>query len=228
MGGEMAPQQPVLVDCESDDEQVEKRQEDEAELVRVAVAIELVGDEGAEDDEARGISPELLTEQPDHQRPFHQSVAEQVESVEMMGLRREAFREPEHVPGQEIVRVFDELASREAVDQADDLADRILRVVAADTAGGTTAAAGTSAPAVPSQTSSQGATVTVLPVHRRWGWAALSTAEQERFAELEISIHRLRAKLAADEDYCGNPPDWTPALSLETAVPAHDRLACPS
>ena len=61
--------------------------------MREAVAVELVGDERAEHDEARRIGPKLLAQQADDERDLHQAVAEQVESEEIVLLDREAWRE---------------------------------------------------------------------------------------------------------------------------------------
>src|SRR5690242_15054933 len=49
VGRKVLPQQSVFVDGKSDHEQVEDAQGDERDLVRVGVAVKLVGDERAED-----------------------------------------------------------------------------------------------------------------------------------------------------------------------------------
>ncbi len=55
--GKMLPKQPVLMHRKDDHECVENRKQDQAEILREGVAIELVGDERAEDDEAGRVGP---------------------------------------------------------------------------------------------------------------------------------------------------------------------------
>ena len=73
------------------------REQDQADVVREAVAVELVGDERAEHGEARRIGPQLLAQQADDQHRFHDAVAEQVESVEMVLATEKLSREVEQV-----------------------------------------------------------------------------------------------------------------------------------
>ena len=84
VGRKVFAKQPVFVDREIDHEQVEDAEQDQAEVVGEAVAVELVGDERAEHGEARRIGPQLLAQQADHQDRFDDPVAEQIESVEIV------------------------------------------------------------------------------------------------------------------------------------------------
>ena len=93
-----------------------------ADVVGEAVAIELVGDEGAEHREARGIGPQPLAQQADHEDAFDEPVAEQIESVEIVLGDREGLREVEQVVGDPVVLVLDELVIAPALDGADDAA----------------------------------------------------------------------------------------------------------
>ena len=84
------------------------------------VAVELVGDERAEHREARGIGPKPLAQQPDHEDAFDDTVAEQIESVEIVLGDRKGLRELEEVCGDPVVLVLDQLVIAVALDRLDD------------------------------------------------------------------------------------------------------------
>src|SRR5262249_25530358 len=78
---------------EIDDEQIEDAEQDQRDIAGEAVAIELVGDEQAEHGDARGIGPELLAQQADHQDRLNDPMAQEIESEEMLLSEREEMRD---------------------------------------------------------------------------------------------------------------------------------------
>ena len=85
-----------------------------------AVAVELIGDEQAEDGEARRIGPDLLLQQPGDEHAFDEAVAEQVECIEVVLRDREVAREMEQAGGDPVVLVLADCVIAPAVDGIDD------------------------------------------------------------------------------------------------------------
>src|SRR5260370_42698661 len=81
----MAVDQSVFVPDQSRHHDIEDRQDDEAESVRVREAVELVDDEEAEDDKRNRIGPELISKQTDDEEHLNDAVAEEIEGIEALG-----------------------------------------------------------------------------------------------------------------------------------------------
>jgi hypothetical protein len=73
---------------QSHHEDIEDRQHDEAEAVRVREAVELVDDEDAKDDKGGRIGPELVSKQTDDESRLDDAVAEEIEGIEVLGTDR--------------------------------------------------------------------------------------------------------------------------------------------
>ena len=73
----MAADQPVLVPDQSHHDNIEDRQNDKAEAVRIREAVELVDDEDAKDDKRGRIGPELVSKQTDNEGRLDDPVAEE-------------------------------------------------------------------------------------------------------------------------------------------------------
>ena len=97
---------------ERHDDQVEQAEDDQPGIVEVGEAIELVGDEQGQDGEGRGVGPQLLAQEADHEREVDRPVAEEEEGVIIMLGRGEAARDP-------VVRVdaLDEAQDRRRAEQ---------------------------------------------------------------------------------------------------------------
>ncbi len=72
----MASNQSVFVPDQSHHDNVEDRQHDETDAVRVREAIELVDDEETKDDKRNRIGPELISKQTDNEEHLNDAVAE--------------------------------------------------------------------------------------------------------------------------------------------------------
>src|SRR5205823_9798825 len=122
------------VTMERKQKKVEEGVEDQLDVMRIAGAVERIGIERAEEGEARGVSPELLAQQADNEDRFHQPVAEQIESVEIVLGDGEGAGEVEQVVGDPVVPVLDQLAIAPAIDCPDDGpgADEVKREAAGD------------------------------------------------------------------------------------------------
>jgi len=64
---------------------IEDRQHDKAEAVRVREAVELVDDEEAKHDKRNRIGPELIPEQANDEEYLNNAVAEEIEGIEVLG-----------------------------------------------------------------------------------------------------------------------------------------------
>src|SRR5712691_396812 len=80
----MAADQSIFVPDQSHHENIEDRQHDEAEAVRVREAVELVDDEEAKDDKRNRIGPELISKQTDDEERLNNAVAEEIEGIEAL------------------------------------------------------------------------------------------------------------------------------------------------
>ena len=89
---QMAADQAVFVPDQSYHHDIEDRQHDKAEAVRVREAIELVDDEEAKDDERYRIGLQLISKQTDDEEHFNDAVAEQIECVEALGTDGKILR----------------------------------------------------------------------------------------------------------------------------------------
>src|SRR5258708_29031553 len=89
---QMAVDQSILVPDQSHHENIENRQHDEAEAVRVREAVELVDDEEAKDDKRNRIGPELISKQTDHEERLNNAVAEEIEGIEALGADGKILR----------------------------------------------------------------------------------------------------------------------------------------
>ena len=88
----MAADQSVFVPDQSHQDNIEDRQQYEAEAVRVREAVELVDDEEAKDDERNRIGPELISKQTDDEEHFNDAVAEEIEGIEALGADGKILR----------------------------------------------------------------------------------------------------------------------------------------
>ncbi len=88
----MAVDQSVFVPDQSRHHDIEDRQDDEAESVRVRKAVELVDDEEAEDDKRNRIGPEFISEQADDEEYLNKAVAEEIEGIEVLGTDGKILR----------------------------------------------------------------------------------------------------------------------------------------
>ena len=75
----------------------------------MGVAVELIGDEQAENDNCRRIGPKLAHQEPCYQRKLHCSMAEQIPGVEMLSLDRKALSPADEVMGKEVSFVLSQL-----------------------------------------------------------------------------------------------------------------------
>src|SRR5260221_870415 len=116
----VAADQAVFVPDQSDNEDIEDRQHDEAEAVRVRVAIELVEDEEAEDDKGKRIGPELVSEQPDDEERLDCAVAEEVEGIEALGADVEILRRAQQVGRHKVIRILEQLLLGKRIEQPGD------------------------------------------------------------------------------------------------------------
>src|SRR5260370_15674172 len=89
---QMAADQSVFVPDQSHQDNIEDRQQYEAEAVRVREAVELVDDEEAKDDERNRIAPELISKQTDDEEHFNDAVAEEIEGIEALGADGKILR----------------------------------------------------------------------------------------------------------------------------------------
>jgi hypothetical protein len=89
----MAANQSVLVPDQSHHDDIEDRQHDEADAVRVREAVELVDDEEAKDDKRNGIGPELVSKQTDDEEDLDDAMAEEIEGIEALGADGKILRE---------------------------------------------------------------------------------------------------------------------------------------
>ena len=71
---------------------IEDRQNYEADAVGVGKSIELVGDEEAEHDKRNRIGPEFISEQTDDEEDFNDAVAEEIEGIEALGADGKILR----------------------------------------------------------------------------------------------------------------------------------------
>ena len=81
----MAADQSVLVPDQSHHDNIEDRQHDETDAVRVGEAIELVDDEEAKHDKRNRIGPELVSKQTGDEQQLNDAMAEQIERIEALG-----------------------------------------------------------------------------------------------------------------------------------------------
>ena len=88
----MAADQSVFVPDQSHHENVEDRQHYEAEAVRVRKTVELVDDEKTEDAQGSWIGPELVSKQSDDEDRLNDTVAEEIESIEVLGAEGKILR----------------------------------------------------------------------------------------------------------------------------------------
>jgi hypothetical protein len=88
----MVVDQSVFVPDQSHHHDIEDRQDDEAESVRVREAVELVDDEEAKDDKRNRISPELISEKADDEEYLNKAVAEEIEGIEVLGTDSKILR----------------------------------------------------------------------------------------------------------------------------------------
>jgi hypothetical protein len=88
----MAADQSVFVPDQSHHHDIEDRQHDEAEAVRVREAIELVDDEEAKDDKRNRIGPELVSEQAYDEEYLNKAVAEEIEGIEVLSTDGKILR----------------------------------------------------------------------------------------------------------------------------------------
>src|SRR5713101_8260854 len=84
--------QSIFVPDQSNHENIEDRQHDEAEAVRVREAVELVDDEEAKDDKRNRLGPELISKQTDDEERLNNAVAEEIEGIEALGADGKILR----------------------------------------------------------------------------------------------------------------------------------------
>ena len=89
----MTADQPVFVPDQSHDHDVEHRQNNKAEAMRVGEAVKLVHDEEAKDDKRSRIGPELISEQADDEEYFNDAVADQVDGIEVLATDGKTLRQ---------------------------------------------------------------------------------------------------------------------------------------
>ena len=80
----MAADQPVLVPDQSHHDNIEDRQNNQAEAVRIREAVELVDDEDAKDDKRGRIGSEHVSKQTDNETRLDDPVAEEIEGIEVL------------------------------------------------------------------------------------------------------------------------------------------------
>src|SRR5216683_1272378 len=90
--GQMAADQSVFVPDQSHHHDIEDRQRDQAEAVRVREAVELVDDEEAKDEKRNRIGPELISKQTDDEEHLNDAVAEEIEGIEVPGADGKILR----------------------------------------------------------------------------------------------------------------------------------------
>jgi hypothetical protein len=88
----MAASQSVLVPDQSHHDDIEDRQHDETDAVRVGEAIELVDDEETKDDKRNRIGPEFISKQTDDEEHLNDAVAEEIEGIEALGADGKILR----------------------------------------------------------------------------------------------------------------------------------------
>ena len=102
------------------DQNIEDGQYDQADAVRVGVAVDLVDHEQAERHERCGIGPELAAQQADDQQKLHGAMTDQIEGVEILGADGERLQGTDQCAGNEIIRVLDDFVLGEQADQTMD------------------------------------------------------------------------------------------------------------
>src|SRR5258706_16404401 len=90
---QMAADQSVLVPDQPRHDNIEDRQHDEADAVRVREAVELVDDEEAKHEKRNGIGPELIPEQANDEEYLNNAVAEEIEGIEVLGTDGKILRQ---------------------------------------------------------------------------------------------------------------------------------------
>src|ERR1017187_5612562 len=116
----MAADQSVFVPDQSHHENVEDRQHYEAEAVRVRKTVELVDDEKTEDAQGSWIGPELISEQTDNEEHLNDPVAEQIESVEVLGAEGKILREAYEMCGDKVIWILNQFVLGDRINQAGD------------------------------------------------------------------------------------------------------------
>src|SRR5712664_3280635 len=116
----VAADQAVFVPDQSDNEDIEDRQHDEAEAVRVRVAVELVEDEESEDDKGKRVGPELVSQQADDEERLDYAVAEGIEGVEARGADVEILRRAQEVRRHKVIWILEQLLLGKRIDQPGD------------------------------------------------------------------------------------------------------------
>ncbi len=87
----------VLHPDEPDHDQVEGAQHDQPGAATEREAVQLIGDECAEDADGHGISPESVFEQRHHHENFDHAVGEQVERQEVLARNQVAYSQAQMV-----------------------------------------------------------------------------------------------------------------------------------
>src|SRR5258708_6102950 len=90
---------------EPDDDDVENREDDEADRVSKRIPIYLIDDECSKHEKGSRICPELVAQERDDNEQFYYTVAEQVERAEELAADRKLVGEVQERIGNNVVRI---------------------------------------------------------------------------------------------------------------------------
>jgi hypothetical protein len=117
---QMTSHEVVFVPDQYHHQDIEHGECDQPDAMRVGEPIKLVDDKKPEHDKGCRIGPELPLQKTDHQRQFHEAVAQQIERIEVLRFDGKILREGQQVGRDEIFGIFDQLLLSKAIDECRD------------------------------------------------------------------------------------------------------------